>query len=239
MFEMMLGKCRDLNVCVHREQFPTYQTQDAVSVVKNFLQPNPRRRLGACGDTRSILRHPFLKKVNWEAVLQKRVTPPLKPQTLVFLLVNPAPPGDADDLRRHPSIENIHQEAALEAPLNQEAPLVPEDSFVPEDPLVLEDPLVPEDPLVLEDPLVPETPEEERLEEELRGHVQNITEEDKPQEAAEERLEAFHRQIQLLHTEPNENIYYEYIFCMEMYVWFCALALLVVYFIYVNITKFF
>ena len=115
MYEMMFQKCRDLNVCAHRERFPKYLTQDAVSLLKKFLNTNPRCRLGARGDTRAFLRHPFLKKVNWEAVLWKHVTPPGKPQTLVFFLVNPAEPGDADDLRRHPSIKNIHQEAILKA----------------------------------------------------------------------------------------------------------------------------
>ena len=123
LYEMMSGKCRDSNVCVHRERFPTYLTQDAVSVLKKFLHPVPRRRLGALGDKRSILRHRFFKMVNWEAVLQKRVTPPVKPPTLEFLNIEPDVPGDAEDIGRNPSIESRHHEAILEAPLNQDAQL--------------------------------------------------------------------------------------------------------------------
>jgi len=124
MYEMMLGKCRLSKVCVHRERFPKYLTQDAVSVLKMFLHPHRRLRLGALGDTRSILRHPFFKKVNWEAVLQKRVTPPVKPPTLEFLNIDPTAPGVAEDTGRTPSTGDRHQEAILEAPLNEDAQLV-------------------------------------------------------------------------------------------------------------------
>ena len=138
VYEMMLGKCRDSNVCVHRERFPSYLTKDAVSVLKKFLHHDPRRRLGALGDTRSILRHRFFKTVNWEAVLDKRVTPPIKPPTLKFLNIELDAPGDAEDIGRNPSIGNRHHEAILEAPLNQDSQLVPEATFNQEAPLVLE-----------------------------------------------------------------------------------------------------
>ena len=46
-----------------------------------FLNTDPRRRLGAGGDTRSILRHPFFKTLDWEAVFQKRVRPPFRART--------------------------------------------------------------------------------------------------------------------------------------------------------------
>jgi serine/threonine protein kinase len=108
VYEMMLGMCRDSYDCVCREQFPTYVTHAAVSILRDFLQRDPRRRLGARCDTRSILRHPFFKNVNCEAVLQKRVTPPVKPPTLEFLNIDPDAPGHGDDVGRNPSIENRH-----------------------------------------------------------------------------------------------------------------------------------
>jgi len=74
LYEMMLGTCRDSNDFIFLERFPTHLTPYAVSILKDFLHLEPSRRLGALGDTRSILRHPFFKKVNWEAVLMKRVT---------------------------------------------------------------------------------------------------------------------------------------------------------------------
>jgi hypothetical protein len=45
-----------------------------------FLTSDPTRRLGARGDAHSILMHPFFERVDWEAVLQKRVPPPFKPE---------------------------------------------------------------------------------------------------------------------------------------------------------------
>ena len=82
----------------------------------NFLNTDPSRRLGAHGDTRSILLHPFFKTVNWVAVLQKRVTPPVKPVTVELLTVDPDAPGDAHDLGTNSSIEKRHHEAILEKP---------------------------------------------------------------------------------------------------------------------------
>jgi serine/threonine protein kinase len=90
--------------------------QDALSIITNFLNKDPSRRLGARGDTHSILLHPFFKTVNLGALLQKHPTPPFKPVTLEFLTVNPDTPGDEHDLGRNPSIENRHREATLEQP---------------------------------------------------------------------------------------------------------------------------
>jgi len=42
-----------------------------------FLPKNPQRRLGAFGDTRAIKDHRFFKTINWRALLEKRVKPPL------------------------------------------------------------------------------------------------------------------------------------------------------------------
>ena len=64
MFEMMLGDGSVLNYFLNHQQFPKYLlTQDAVSGIKNFMQPDPRCGLGARGDTLSIVRQPFFKTV--------------------------------------------------------------------------------------------------------------------------------------------------------------------------------
>ena len=47
-----------------------------------FLTKNPRKRLGAFGDTAAIKRHPFFKSINWIALLKKRVKPPLGPHSM-------------------------------------------------------------------------------------------------------------------------------------------------------------
>jgi serine/threonine protein kinase len=144
IYEMLMGKCLSSYDSVHREKLSTDLMPSAVRIVKNFLHPNPRRRLGARGKTSSILRHPFFKKVNWKAVLQKRVKPP----TLHLLNIDPDAPGDGDDRRRNPSIVNNNHEAILEAPINQEAPIVLEATLNREAPIVLEAPLHQDAPLV-------------------------------------------------------------------------------------------
>jgi hypothetical protein len=94
MQDMMFGLCCRSEVCVYHKWYPTYLTEDGASILRDFLNKDPRKRLGADGDTRSILKHPFFKTVNWEAVLQKRVAPPL---TWEFLTVDPDSPGGTDE----------------------------------------------------------------------------------------------------------------------------------------------
>jgi len=96
MFDMMLGKCRSEDL-FYPERYPLYLTKDAVSILNMFLNTDPRRHLGARSDTRSILMHPFFKVVNWEAVLQKCVTLPVKPMTVEFLTVKPEAPGNVNE----------------------------------------------------------------------------------------------------------------------------------------------
>jgi len=110
MFDMMVGNCPAEDL-LHPEEYPLCLTKDAVSILNMFLEPDPTRRLGARGDTRSIQRHPFFKAVNWKAVFKKRVTPPVNPLTF-----DAEAPGDACDLARTPSIENTHCEAIVEKP---------------------------------------------------------------------------------------------------------------------------
>jgi len=213
VYEMMLGMFRDSYDCVCREQFPTYVTHAAVSILRDFLQRDPRRRLGARGDTRSILRHPFFKNINCEAVLQKRVTPPVKPPTLEFLNIHPDAPGHGDDVGRNPSIENRH-EAILEAPLHQDAQLVLEATINREAPVLLEAPLV------------------------RQGHLEDMKEtEDSPEEEKKEESvqETFHGEIELLEavTVSNHSMYYRDILCMICFcfvLWQCL-----VWIIYINI----
>jgi len=63
-------------------------TDDVIGLQTNslllfqFMAMDPTSRLGARGDTRSILKHPFFRTVRWEAVFQKRITPPVNPLTL-------------------------------------------------------------------------------------------------------------------------------------------------------------
>ena len=61
-----------------------------------FLTKNPRKRLGAFGDTAAIKRHPFFKRINWIALLEKWVKPPLRRHSIALIEKRVKPP-----LRRH------------------------------------------------------------------------------------------------------------------------------------------
>jgi len=76
IYEMLIGECLGSYDSVWLDSLPKYLMPSAVYIVKDFLQPFPQVRLGTLGGTPSILRHPFFKKLNWEAVLQKRIKPP-------------------------------------------------------------------------------------------------------------------------------------------------------------------
>jgi hypothetical protein len=93
MNDMIVGDC-PAEYLLHPKEPPLCLTEDAESILNNFLEGDPTRRLGANGDTSSILMHPFFKAVNWKAVLQKRVKQPVKPVNLEFVIVHQAAPGD-------------------------------------------------------------------------------------------------------------------------------------------------
>ena len=128
MYDMFWGNWRSSGHLARRQRYPTSLTRDAISIITNFMKKDPSHRLGAHGDTRSILLHPFFKTVNWVAVLQKRVTPPVNPVTLKFLTVHPDAPGDAHDLGTNSSTENRHRDAIPEQPspqlLNAKCPTI-------------------------------------------------------------------------------------------------------------------
>ena len=205
IYEMLMGKRPSSFDYVHCEQFRTDLMPSAVCIVKNFLDPNPRRRLGARGDTLSILRHPFFKNMNWLAVLEKRVTPP----TLDLLNIDPDAPGDGDDHRRNPSIENNNNEAILEALINQEAPIVLEATLFRS---------------VLEDGKAAEELLEEKHEEEKIIST----------DWCGRKCPRNPSQIELLEAETmsNQGAYYRDIFCMEICFLFCVLAVFSVGYIY-------
>jgi hypothetical protein len=113
MYDMMLGQGRRSNVCVHPERYPTYLKPDAVIKLRNFLNTDPRHRLGQSRYARSNLMNPFFKTVNWEAVLQKCVI-----STVKFFTVDPTHLAmQALEKKTPPS--KTHREDILEQPTPQ------------------------------------------------------------------------------------------------------------------------
>ncbi|OGE58202.1 hypothetical protein PENARI_c001G01137 [Penicillium arizonense] len=69
------------NIAFGKVRFP----RDALSTegrnfVKGLLNRNPKHRLGANGDAKELMAHPFFHDINWEALCRKQVIPPFKPQ---------------------------------------------------------------------------------------------------------------------------------------------------------------
>jgi len=122
LFDMMVGDCPAEDL-LHPEQHPLCLTKDAVSLLNMFLEKDPSLRLGARGDTRSILMHPFFKSVNWEAVLQKRVKPPVKPVILEFSTVDPAAPGNTDESESDISFKTANEGPVMEGPADTPEPV--------------------------------------------------------------------------------------------------------------------
>ncbi|KAL3463812.1 kinase-like domain-containing protein [Aspergillus heterothallicus] len=69
------------NIAFGKVRFP----RDALSTegrnfVKGLLNRNPKHRLGAKGDAKELMAHPFFHDINWEALSRKEVIPPFKPK---------------------------------------------------------------------------------------------------------------------------------------------------------------
>ncbi|KAJ5982825.1 Serine/threonine-protein kinase SCH9 [Penicillium sp. IBT 35674x] len=69
------------NIVFSKVRFP----RDALSTegrnfVKGLLNRNPKNRLGANGDAKELMAHPFFHDADWYALYRKQVIPPFKPQ---------------------------------------------------------------------------------------------------------------------------------------------------------------
>ncbi|CEN60066.1 Putative Serine/threonine-protein kinase sck1 [Aspergillus calidoustus] len=69
------------NIAFGKVRFP----RDALSTegrnfVKGLLNRNPKHRLGAKGDAKELMAHPFFHDIDWEALSRKEVIPPFKPK---------------------------------------------------------------------------------------------------------------------------------------------------------------
>ncbi|PTU17106.1 hypothetical protein P175DRAFT_0496619 [Aspergillus ochraceoroseus IBT 24754] len=69
------------NIAFGKVRFP----RDALSTegrnfVKGLLNRNPKHRLGAKGDAKELMAHPFFDDIDWEALGRKEVVPPFKPK---------------------------------------------------------------------------------------------------------------------------------------------------------------
>ncbi|EEB14423.1 RAC protein kinase DRAC-PK85, putative [Pediculus humanus corporis] len=90
MYEMMCGRLPFFNkdhdklfalILMEDVKFPRTISAEARSVLAGLLIKNPQKRLGGgVDDAREIMNHPFFASVNWVDLVQKKITPPFKPQ---------------------------------------------------------------------------------------------------------------------------------------------------------------
>ena len=57
-------------------QMYDFFSADSQSLLNGLLERNPQRRIGNGGD---LKRHPWFKKIDWKALIDKRIKPPFKP----------------------------------------------------------------------------------------------------------------------------------------------------------------
>jgi len=63
-------------------EIPSYVCNSAASLIKGLLRKNPLERLGAKG-MEEVKAHPYLVNVNWQELLKKKITPPIKVEVRV------------------------------------------------------------------------------------------------------------------------------------------------------------
>jgi protein-serine/threonine kinase len=88
LFEMLTGlpphfsENRDemyRKILHNKVEYPKYLSPMAKSLLKGLLVKNPDQRLGAAYGIQEIKDHPFCMDINWDDVINKRLTPPIKP----------------------------------------------------------------------------------------------------------------------------------------------------------------
>uniref|UniRef100_A0A3B1K8T4 protein kinase C n=1 Tax=Astyanax mexicanus TaxID=7994 RepID=A0A3B1K8T4_ASTMX len=61
-------------------RYPRFLSTEAISIMRRLLRRNPDRRLGAGErDAEEVKKHPFLRNVDWGALLAKKIQPPFVP----------------------------------------------------------------------------------------------------------------------------------------------------------------
>ncbi len=90
MYEMMIGRLPFYNrdhdtlfelIVLQEVRFPSTISPEAKDLLKGLLRKSPRDRLGGgLEDAKDVMSHIFFKSIDWNALVQKKVVPPFKPQ---------------------------------------------------------------------------------------------------------------------------------------------------------------
>jgi len=92
MYEMMVGRLPFYNqnhevmfgnILSEDVRFPSRMSQEARDLLGGLLVKDPSRRLGGGRtDAREIMDHVFFSSIDWNLLVQKKITPPFKPQVM-------------------------------------------------------------------------------------------------------------------------------------------------------------
>nr|XP_023680504.1 RAC-beta serine/threonine-protein kinase isoform X1 [Paramormyrops kingsleyae] len=90
MYEMMCGRLPFYNqdherlfelILMEEIRFPRNLSPEAKALLAGLLKKDPKQRLGGgTDDAKEVMTHRFFSSINWQDVLQKKLTPPFKPQ---------------------------------------------------------------------------------------------------------------------------------------------------------------
>jgi len=89
IFEMLVGESpfpgdnedEVFDSIVNEEvRYPRFLSQESIQLMRRLLRKSPERRLGASPrDAWDVRRHAFFRILDWDALLQRRIQPPFKP----------------------------------------------------------------------------------------------------------------------------------------------------------------
>lgn len=98
MYEMLVGVCpfeggnksqTMHNVMKKQIIYPDSLSRDSVSLLKGFLRRDPTKRFGSQEQgAEEIKQHSFFHSINWDILIQKKMSPPFKPTIVPDLTFN-------------------------------------------------------------------------------------------------------------------------------------------------------
>lgn len=62
-------------------KIPKYLSREAQSLVRGLLRKDPMLRIGSILGIKEVKCHPWLEKVNWDSVYNRKITPPFRPNS--------------------------------------------------------------------------------------------------------------------------------------------------------------
>lgn len=68
------------NILNHEADYPHNMSEEARDLIEQLIQKDPKDRLGAWeADAEIVMKHKWFECIDWEALHQKKLTPPYKP----------------------------------------------------------------------------------------------------------------------------------------------------------------